>query len=89
MINVLKFAWAKLDRVKIYELSDSILLFEFDKANGREAIMRLIPGHCLSLKPWDCCIALDDVDFDMLDMWIQIHELEFGKLSEDNAKIIV
>lgn len=43
-------------------------------------------GHCLSMRRWAPSIGLKNVDFKMVQFWVQVHELGLEKFSEENAK---
>lgn len=90
--NVLQTAWARFGNVKMKELDDKTMAFEFDTDRDREQILDLSPwsvqGHCLNLRLRDSGMRMEDVHFDILDIWLQLHGLSLGVCNEANARQI-
>lgn len=85
---VLAQAWARYDTVNISETAPGILIFDFEREEDRCKILDISPwainGHVLSIKRWEPSIGVNDVDFNKVLFWVQIHET----LSTENAWII-
>lgn len=73
-------------------MSGEVILFEFDKSEDLEDALDWCPwviqGNCLSLKRWKLGMRIADVQFHILQFWVQIHGLEVEKFSKQNAERI-
>lgn len=65
--------------VKMSELADGMLSFEFENDADRDRVVDMSPwaihDHCLNL---NICLpnqSLDEVDFTKIQIWTQIHGL--------------
>ena len=47
-----------------------------------------IEGYPLILKMWNQNMAVEDIDFSSLPLWIQVHDLPIELLSKENAEEI-
>lgn len=45
-----------------------------------------IQGHFLSLKKWHKGMRISEVQFHMIQFWVQIHGLEVDKFSKQNSE---
>lgn len=74
--NILKAAWASYGPVKMSELNESTMKFEFESNRDRKQILDLSPwsiqGHSFNLKECSLNACTQDVDFGSLQVWIQI-----------------
>lgn len=90
--NVLQQAWGRYVGVRVQELSGEVILFEFEKPEDLEDALDWSPwaiqGNCLSLKRWQLGMRMRDVQFYKIQFWVQIHGLEVGKFSKQNAESI-
>lgn len=88
--NVLQHAWAKYGGVRVQELSGEVILFEFTNAKDMNDALDLSPwaihGNCLSLQKWRKEIKIQEVKFQIVQFWVQIHGLELDKFSTQNAR---
>lgn len=64
--SVLKLAWARYGKIRITELEDKIMLFEFANEDAKNQIFDMSPwsiqGHCLSLQKWEPSLGLTVVE---------------------------
>lgn len=87
--NVVSITWEKYNNVRITDLAENLMLFEFDNKDDVASIMDLSPwafqGSCLSLKRLQPEMRITYIESSSIQSWTQIHGLELGKLSEQNA----
>lgn len=87
--NVLKLAWARYGPIDISEASTEVLTFNFNNEEDRCKFLDMLPwainGHVLSIKRWDPTIVIKDVDFNKVNFWVQIHDLDLENFSTKNA----
>lgn len=88
--SVLDQAWTRFSVVKISETAPGILEFVFGKDEDIIKIIDMSPwainGHILSIKRWDPYVGLNEVEFNKVTFWVQIHDLGYEKLSTSNAR---
>lgn len=65
------------------------MAFEFESVRDKEQITDLSPWsvneHCLNLKECSANTCLQDIDFDAMKIWVQIHGLSFDMYNSANA----
>lgn len=90
--NVLQQAWGRYVGVRVQEMTGEVILFEFEREKELRDALDWCPwavqGNCLSLKTSQQGMLISDVQFHMLQFWVQIHGLEVDKFSKKNSKII-
>lgn len=89
--NVLKVAWAKYVFVGETDLKKNFLLVVFeDVGEGRQYWINHLDQFkvCFNIKKWKQTLSLNEVDFNCIQLWIQVHGLELGVLSAANARQI-
>ncbi|KAB1226575.1 hypothetical protein CJ030_MR1G016577 [Morella rubra] len=73
-------------------LLEFTLVGKFPKAEDRQFVLGHTPwnirGNILVLLPWTPDLALSEMEFHLVAMWIQVHELPWNKLDESTAKAI-
>lgn len=62
--NVLNLAWARFGHVKMKDVDDNTMAFEFESDRAREQILDLSPwsvqGHCLNLRVRNASMSLGE-----------------------------
>lgn len=90
--NVLKGAWASYGAVTMKEVDSQTMEFIFQSSRGKDQVMDISPwsinGHCLVLKECLATSSLQDVNFELLDTWIQIYGLSFDMFNSTSAQNI-
>lgn len=90
--NVLREAWGRFGPVHFTEVTDSMLMFEFESPRDREQIVDLSPwsihGNCLNVKLCPEDVAVTNIDFSKLQTWVQVHGLSLEMMNETNANSI-
>lgn len=90
--NVLKEAWARYGPVRISEVNETTLMFDFESSKDRDQIIELSPwsvhGHCLNLKLCIAHMPVADIDFGRVQIWVQIHGLSLDMFNNQNANSI-
>lgn len=75
--NVLKEAWARFGPVRISEVNETTLIFDFESSRDRDQILELSPwsvhGHSLNLKFCPAHMLVDEIDYGRVQMWVQLH----------------
>lgn len=70
--NVLKITWARHRPVRMTEVDDKIIAFDFESERDREQIMDMDPwsvqGHSLNLKECKANICIKEIDFHLMQM---------------------
>lgn len=88
--NVLRVAWANHGAVRMKEVDDQTMEFVFESPRSKEQILDLSPwsvnGHCLVLKECLTSSSLQDVNFAVMDTWVQIYGLSFDMYNSINAQ---
>lgn len=90
VMNVLKIAWARFGTVKMNEVDENTMAFEFGNEGDKQQILDLSPwsvqGNCLNLRSCSADMTLEELNFDKLDVWIQVHGLSLGVNNAENAR---
>lgn len=90
--NVLKGAWTRYGMVRMIEMDEHPLAFEFDHDRHREHILDLGPwsvnGQCLNLRKCGVDRSLEELKFNMLQIWIQVNGLNLDMYYSKNAHMI-
>lgn len=87
--KVLQLAWARFDKVKMTEVDDRTMAFEFQSEKDKEQILDLSPwaiqGQCLNLK--DCVenTRVEEIQLNKMQVWTQIHGLSLDIHNHENA----
>ena len=84
--------WRTSKGVQIVDLRENVFLFKFAYEGDRKRIMELGPwnieGYPLILKLWNQNMAVEDMEFSSLPMWIQAHDLPIEYMSKENVEEI-
>lgn len=90
--SVLKEAWGRFGPVRITEVTETMMMFDFESVRDRDQILELSPwsvhGRCLNLKLCPAHIFVADIDFGRIQIWVQVHGLSFEMFNEQNATCI-
>lgn len=90
--NVLKAAWARFGSVKMTEVDERTMSFEFQSDKEKAQVLDMSPwsvhGHCLSLKESVGEARIEEVDFYKMQMWVQVFGLSLDMHNKDNARNI-
>lgn len=82
----------KFGTVKMTELEDGIMTFDFESESDRERVLDMSPwaihDHCLNLKMCPSNRSIGEVEFDKIQMWVQVHGLSAELMNSDNARQI-
>lgn len=82
--NVFQHAWAKYGGVRVQELTREVILFEFTNEHDMHDALYLsswaIQGNLLSLQNWRNESRISEVNFHIVQFWVQIRGLEVDKL---------
>ncbi|KAJ1377535.1 Zinc knuckle CX2CX4HX4C [Sesbania bispinosa] len=75
--------------LKISDLGPNAFLFSFTEAkHARKALDEgpwFFMGHLLSLQPWKPEASLNEVEYNMVSFWVQLHGLPLEHMSDTNA----
>lgn len=87
--NVLKVAWVRHSSVKMTEVDDKTTAFHSEAERDRDQIMNLSPwsvqGQCLNLKECILNICLGEIDFDLMQIWLQNYGLILDMYNTENT----
>lgn len=90
--NVLKETWSRFGKVRMAEVNQSTLVFEFDSSQDREQILELslwfVHGYCLNLRNCPANMSVSEIDFNRVQVWAQIHDLSMEMINSQNAECI-
>lgn len=85
--NVLKVAWERFRPIRMLEVDEQTMSFEFDSERDRDQIMDLtlwsVQGHLLNLKTCKANMCLEEIDFSTLQIWIQIYGLSLDMYNKE------
>lgn len=89
---MLKAAWGSYGSVKMAELVEGTMVFDFESDADRDRVLDMSPwavhDHCINLKLLLPNQSLDEVDFSTFQMWGQVHGLSGVMLNIENTKQI-
>lgn len=89
IINVLRAAWSRYGSVRMTELDERTIAFEFASVGDMNLILDMAPwsihGHSLNLKECPIIRCADEVDFNTMQMWVQVHGLSLDMFNPGNA----
>lgn len=87
--NVLRIACASYGLVRMTEIDDRTIAFDFNSARDREQILDMAPWsvHDLSLNLKECRsnIRIEEIEFHIMQLWVQVYGLSFDMHNPDNA----
>lgn len=87
--GVLKAAWAAYGDVKMTDLEEGVMAFDFVREIDRDMVLDMSPwaihGNCLNLKICKANQNASEVDFGFIHMWVQLHGLSLDMLNSENA----
>lgn len=90
--NVLKEEWARYSSVRITEVNETTLMFDFKSPKDRDQVLELSPwsvhGHCLNLKLCLVHMSVEEIDFSRVQMWVQVHGMSLEMFNQQNANSI-
>lgn len=90
--NVLKEAWARFGPVRITEVNDTTLMFDFERPRDRDQVLELSPwsvhDHCLNLKLCPIDVPVAEIDFSKVQIWVQVYGLNLDMFNRPNANSI-
>lgn len=88
VFSMLKAAWAGYATVRMTDLSEGVMAFDFANAGDHDRVLDMSPwaihGHCLNLQVCEVNQHHSDVNFEELQVWVQIHGLSLDMLTKDN-----
>lgn len=71
------------------EVDDKTKTLEFESERDKDQIMDLslwsVQGHCLNLKECKVETSLEEINFDVMHIWIQIYDLNMDMYNAENA----
>lgn len=92
VFSVMKAAWGNFGAIKMTEIADGIMVFDFESDADRDRVVDMSPwavhGHCLNLRLWHTNQTLDDVLFKRMQLWTQVHGMSADMLNMENASNI-
>lgn len=90
--NVLKEAWRRFRPVRVSEVTETMLMFNFESVKDRDQVLEPSPwsvhSHGLNLKLCPAHMPVADVDFGRLQIWVQIYGLSLEMFNDQNANCI-
>ncbi|OMP01048.1 hypothetical protein COLO4_12194 [Corchorus olitorius] len=87
--NVLKSIWPERVLLRICDLGPNLYGFAFVDRKSMEYALSNGPwtvmGHCLCLKRWDSALAVNEIRFEEVAFWVQVHNLPLEVMTTNNA----
>ena len=81
--------WRSLKGFEVRKISDHVLLFTFEKKEEVERIMSNAPWsfdkHLVVLQWYDRGVPLQDLEFQRIPIWVQIHDVSFKFMNKTVA----
>lgn len=91
--NIMFKTWEQYKGLKITDMGENKFLFTFPSVSNTEEVLSRGPwfvmNQIISLKRWDEGIRFDDIDFDRVPFWIQIHGLAKKEMNPENTTILL
>lgn len=91
--SICSSAWGEAAEVKISNMGPNIFLFSFPTERMVKEIMLKSPwavmSNILSLQTWNPDVAVAEIDFSSVPIWVQIHGLPLGAMTVPNATKIM
>lgn len=89
VVMVLKNAWSRFGPVRMTDINDKTMVFEFDSDRDREQILNQAPWslhvHCLNLKTCSSDSCMEELNFNLMHIWIQVYGLSLDMYNQENA----
>lgn len=90
--DIISKAWGLKTEVTISDMGVNIFLFNFsdkqDTMKVHEGGPWSVMGHIVSLQSWSPEVSVFEIDFSLIDCWVQIHGIPLDSFSTTNtAKI--
>lgn len=83
--SVLRIAWSRFGLVRMIDLDDRTIEFEFDSVHDKDQVMDMAPwsvhGHSLCLKECERNTAIEEIKFNLMQVWIQVYGLNMDMLN--------
>ncbi|XVF04561.1 hypothetical protein REPUB_Repub05bG0094200 [Reevesia pubescens] len=87
--TILSKAWLVKGKLEVYELERNIFLFVFEEANDKMKVVCQGPWSVMDclivLKDWPTEATLEEIDFSLSEIWVQVHNLPVVYLTKQNA----
>lgn len=91
--NTMFKTWEEYKDLYIIEMNDNKFLFTFPSVKAAEEVLEkaqwFVMNQVLSLQRWEEGIAFQDIDFNNVPFWIQIHGLSREDVNPANGPIIL
>lgn len=92
IIVVLHSTWNLGPNVSFKALGQNMVTYIFKNSKDRQRIENVGPwsikGHLLNLQQWDPSLSLNEVDFSVCKVWVQIHNSPPNRLNTKNLQRI-
>ncbi|OMO97767.1 hypothetical protein CCACVL1_04463 [Corchorus capsularis] len=92
VMNVLQSIWPKKVLLKVFDLGPNLYGFSFADRRCMEIALNngqwTIIGYSLCLKKWDTSKAVNDIRFETINFWVQVHQLPLEFMTLNNARKI-
>lgn len=86
-------AWGEASEVKVSDMGLNMFLFTFPSEEIIKNIMARSPwavmNYIMSLQRWSPEVAVAEINFNKVPIWVQIHGLPFGAMTVINASKIM
>lgn len=90
--TVLKEVWARHGPVRFTEVNNDTLMFDFESEMDRDQVLDLSPwsihGSCLNLKLCPVNVPVNEINFRIVQAWVQVHDLSLEMINPENAESI-
>lgn len=82
--------WSPLKGMKIVDMVNNIWMFTFNCSMDKTKVVENNPwsfmGHLIALAEWDPDLTPEEVEFNNMDIWVQIHGLQMGYMKKEKAE---
>lgn len=76
--------------IRVQQIMGYVILFKFENEKDHKDVMDWSPweiqGNCISLNRWQQGMRICGIEFNTIQFWVQIHGLEFNKLTSKTPR---
>lgn len=87
--EIMAKAWSSYSEIHISEVGKNMFLFSFQKNEDAIEVLRKCPwfvmSNLLCLEKWNPNVTYNELKFDKVPFWIQIHNLPLSNINVQNA----
>lgn len=87
--DMLEKAWGRPSGLLITDLGPNLYLFQLPNKEEAMRVLKgapwLVLGQLLSIQPWTPEKSINEVNFDLVPFWVQLHDVQLEAMNANNA----